>query len=265
MPWRGFEPRRLSALPPQDSVSTSFTTRAGAGKIASRPVPGQQPSEHSRRRKGTSCNRRTVDRDADLIRPSDPGAKVALYVPSPLSVTATEPASYVMATTSPPRLSEIVVGVLGSHGDRRGEQEVPRHVRRRVRGIGRSGAHRARERTPRHVGAVHPHTNLIGARRDRRVAECVIAATRLAHGPTGSVRATHRYRDLVSRARDRIVGSVAQADRDLSRRRRPFQVRPERCSTMPPVVRRSRSPSRSDPRSCLRPSPKRRGRPVRWS
>jgi hypothetical protein len=28
MPWRGFEPRRLSALPPQDSVSTSFTTRA---------------------------------------------------------------------------------------------------------------------------------------------------------------------------------------------------------------------------------------------
>ena len=31
MPWRGFEPRRLSALPPQDSVSTSFTTRAGGG------------------------------------------------------------------------------------------------------------------------------------------------------------------------------------------------------------------------------------------
>src|SRR5688572_15668201 len=30
MPWRGFEPRRLSALPPQDSVSTSFTTRARA-------------------------------------------------------------------------------------------------------------------------------------------------------------------------------------------------------------------------------------------
>src|SRR6478609_667313 len=28
MPSRGFEPRRLSALPPQDSVSTSFTTRA---------------------------------------------------------------------------------------------------------------------------------------------------------------------------------------------------------------------------------------------
>jgi hypothetical protein len=31
MPWRGFEPRRLSALPPQDSVSTSFTTRACGG------------------------------------------------------------------------------------------------------------------------------------------------------------------------------------------------------------------------------------------
>ena len=34
MPWRGFEPRRLSALPPQDSVSTSFTTRAWAEIIA---------------------------------------------------------------------------------------------------------------------------------------------------------------------------------------------------------------------------------------
>lgn len=30
MPWLGFEPRRLAALPPQDSVSTSSTTRAGA-------------------------------------------------------------------------------------------------------------------------------------------------------------------------------------------------------------------------------------------
>jgi hypothetical protein len=28
MPWRGFEPRRLAAPPPQDGVSTSFTTRA---------------------------------------------------------------------------------------------------------------------------------------------------------------------------------------------------------------------------------------------
>lgn len=28
MPWPGFEPGRLAALPPQDSVSTSFTTRA---------------------------------------------------------------------------------------------------------------------------------------------------------------------------------------------------------------------------------------------
>ena len=35
VPWRGFEPRRLSALPPQDSVSTSFTTRARATKLAS--------------------------------------------------------------------------------------------------------------------------------------------------------------------------------------------------------------------------------------
>ena len=28
MPWRGLEPRRLSAPPPQDGVSTNFTTRA---------------------------------------------------------------------------------------------------------------------------------------------------------------------------------------------------------------------------------------------
>ena len=34
MPWRGFEPRRLSALPPQDSVSTSFTTRAREPSIS---------------------------------------------------------------------------------------------------------------------------------------------------------------------------------------------------------------------------------------
>ena len=28
VPWRGLEPRRLSAPPPQDGVSTNFTTRA---------------------------------------------------------------------------------------------------------------------------------------------------------------------------------------------------------------------------------------------
>jgi hypothetical protein len=39
MPWRGFEPRRLSALPPQDSVSTSFTT--GAKRVNLAPTPYQ--------------------------------------------------------------------------------------------------------------------------------------------------------------------------------------------------------------------------------
>src|SRR6185436_15453347 len=29
MPWPGLEPGRLAPLPPQDSVSTNFTTRAG--------------------------------------------------------------------------------------------------------------------------------------------------------------------------------------------------------------------------------------------
>src|SRR5881398_1552568 len=38
MPWPGFEPGCLAALPPQDSVSTSFTTRAGRRKLES--VPG---------------------------------------------------------------------------------------------------------------------------------------------------------------------------------------------------------------------------------
>src|SRR5207237_6269272 len=31
MPWRGLEPRRLAAPPPQDGVSTNFTTRAQPG------------------------------------------------------------------------------------------------------------------------------------------------------------------------------------------------------------------------------------------
>src|SRR5687768_13088296 len=33
VPWRGLEPRRLSAPPPQDGVSTNFTTRASTAGI----------------------------------------------------------------------------------------------------------------------------------------------------------------------------------------------------------------------------------------
>src|SRR5207244_4264253 len=36
MPWPGFEPGRLAALPPQDSVSTSSTTRAWPAKLGRR-------------------------------------------------------------------------------------------------------------------------------------------------------------------------------------------------------------------------------------
>src|SRR5206468_4743751 len=36
MPWPGFEPGRLAALPPQDSVSTSSTTRAWRTKLGRR-------------------------------------------------------------------------------------------------------------------------------------------------------------------------------------------------------------------------------------
>ncbi len=33
MPWPGFEPGRIAPLPPQDSVSTSSTTRAGMNSL----------------------------------------------------------------------------------------------------------------------------------------------------------------------------------------------------------------------------------------
>src|SRR5438876_282445 len=39
MPWPGFEPGCLAALPPQDSVSTSFTTRADQTSCG--PLVGQ--------------------------------------------------------------------------------------------------------------------------------------------------------------------------------------------------------------------------------
>ena len=47
MPWLGFEPRRLAAPPPQDGVSTSFTTRARISSIMSSinpPMPMLQPA-----------------------------------------------------------------------------------------------------------------------------------------------------------------------------------------------------------------------------
>src|SRR3990172_7871427 len=42
MPWPGFEPGRLAALPPQDSVSTSFTTRACRLPVGEGNLPGAQ-------------------------------------------------------------------------------------------------------------------------------------------------------------------------------------------------------------------------------
>src|SRR5947199_4542871 len=40
MPWRGLEPRRLAAPPPQDGVSTNFTTRALPLFVAASPAVG---------------------------------------------------------------------------------------------------------------------------------------------------------------------------------------------------------------------------------
>src|SRR5215208_5572582 len=37
MPWRGLEPRRLAAPPPQDGVSTNFTTRANQPALSCQP------------------------------------------------------------------------------------------------------------------------------------------------------------------------------------------------------------------------------------
>src|SRR5215213_3623145 len=67
MPWRGFEPRRLSALPPQDSVSTSFTTRACGGKIAAGRgrVNGSEQAHTDAER--TVLDLGPVERDDDFI------------------------------------------------------------------------------------------------------------------------------------------------------------------------------------------------------
>ena len=48
MPWLGFEPRRLAAPPPQDGVSTSFTTRALPTAVAC--VPRTDGSDGARTR-----------------------------------------------------------------------------------------------------------------------------------------------------------------------------------------------------------------------
>ena len=47
MPWRGLEPRRLSAPPPQDGVSTNFTTRAFTGESGMANRESKEP-RHAR-------------------------------------------------------------------------------------------------------------------------------------------------------------------------------------------------------------------------
>ena len=48
VPWLGFEPRRLTAPPPQDGVSTSFTTRAIPSSATSR-TPSTANTQRERR------------------------------------------------------------------------------------------------------------------------------------------------------------------------------------------------------------------------
>ena len=47
MPWRGLEPRRLTAPPPQDGVSTNFTTRAKTGLTGLEPATSGVTDRHS--------------------------------------------------------------------------------------------------------------------------------------------------------------------------------------------------------------------------
>ena len=70
MPWPGFEPGCLAALPPQDSVSTSFTTRAGpttpnnGRKLESPPGGGNhartREPDHARRSTSPAARRACV-------------------------------------------------------------------------------------------------------------------------------------------------------------------------------------------------------------
>ena len=81
MPWRGFEPRRLSALPPQDSVSTSFTTRASGGKTSPREKGGQPDRARQNRvmviENGLPAMGLPFTSTSTAIVPSPGGAKLA--------------------------------------------------------------------------------------------------------------------------------------------------------------------------------------------
>ena len=50
MPWRGLEPRRLAAPPPQDGVSTNFTTRANSAGSPAAGNPTNYGSDGARTR-----------------------------------------------------------------------------------------------------------------------------------------------------------------------------------------------------------------------
>src|SRR5439155_1215225 len=75
MPWRGLEPRRLSAPPPQDGVSTNFTTRANPFCIATEPT-GLEPATS---RVTVECSNQTELR---LLLAALAGAPLALLAPS---------------------------------------------------------------------------------------------------------------------------------------------------------------------------------------
>src|SRR5215208_8307969 len=55
MPWRGLEPRRLSAPPPQDGVSTNFTTRAFPTVLPASPVVGHMKIGIQQRESESDC------------------------------------------------------------------------------------------------------------------------------------------------------------------------------------------------------------------
>lgn len=71
MPWRGLEPRRLAAPPPQDGVSTNFTTRANHTALTSCQLFSDRRSEFPNARTRTLRQPSAVQHGSDGVRTRD--------------------------------------------------------------------------------------------------------------------------------------------------------------------------------------------------
>src|SRR3982751_1159934 len=82
MPWRGFEPRRLSAPPPQDGVSTSFTTRACNSPFTAYTA-GPTGLEPATSRVTVECSNQTE------LRPLTQSGLAWRHLPPPIPISCT--------------------------------------------------------------------------------------------------------------------------------------------------------------------------------